>query len=363
MTKQFIQFQNDLYKDNPYYVPTMMFDELNFFDKKKNASLNQCDYISFLAYKDEKIVGRICGIYNPVYNEKINEKHLRFTCFDVIDDVEVSKKLFEAIKKWGQEKYGLEKFNGPIGYTDLDRQGMLMEGFDQPGMVITNYNYPYYVKHMEELGFVKDVDWVEYKVMVPEEINPRLIKISDMLLKRRGYHLVTFKNKNEIKKRMYEIFDAYNEAFAPLHGVVPLTREHMDAYYKQYISLLDMKYIKVIEDENGKIIALGLLAPSLTKALQKNKGRLFPFGWIPLLHALKHPKVLDMYLIGVMPEYQGLGINAIIMVDVLKEAIKDGIVYAETGPELVDNEKVQAQWKGFDARIVRRRRCWMKNIE
>jgi hypothetical protein len=156
MFKKFIQFQNDLYKDNPYYVPTMMFDELNFFDKKKNASLNQCDCICFLAYKDEKIVGRICGIYNPIYNQKINEKHLRFTCFDVIDDVEVSRTLFEAIKKWGQEKYGLEKFNGPIGYTDLDRQGMLMEGFDQPGMVITNYNYPYYVKHMEELGFVKD---------------------------------------------------------------------------------------------------------------------------------------------------------------------------------------------------------------
>lgn len=363
MTKDFIKFQNDLYKDNPYYVPTMMFDELNFFNRKKNASLKQCDCICFLAYKDNKIVGRICGIYNPVYNNKINEKHLRFTCFDVIDDIEVSKALFAAIEKWGKEEYGLNKFDGPIGFTDLDKQGMLIEGFDQPGMAITNYNYPYYVRHMEELGFVKDVDWVEYKVMVPSEIDPRIERISSMLMNRRGYRLIQFKNKKEIKKRLYEIFDAYNDAFAPLHGVVPLTREHMDAYYNQYISLLDLKYIKVVEDENGKIIAVGILAPSLTKALQKNKGRLFPFGFIPLLNALKHPTVLDMYIIGVMPEYQGLGINSIIMLDVLKDAIKAGIEYAETGPELVENDKVQAQWKGYDATIIRRRRCWMKDIK
>ena len=362
MLKDFIKFQIDLYKDNPYFVPPMIFDELNFFNKKKNASLNQCDCICFLAYKDNKIVGRICGIYNPVYNAKINEKHLRFTCFDVIDDIEVSKALFAAIEKWGKEEYGLTKFDGPIGFTDNDRQGMLMEGFDLPGMLITNYNYPYYVRHMEELGFVKDVDWVEYRVKVPSEIDPRLEKISSMLMNKRGYKLINFKNKREIKKRLYDIFDAYNKAFAPLHGVVPLTRAHMDMYYNQYIAIMDLKYIKVIEDENGKIVAVGILAPSFTEALQKNKGKLFPFGWIPMLKALKYPKILDMYIIGVMPEYQGLGINSIIMIDVLKQAIQDGIEFAETGPELVDNDKVQAQWKGYDATVVRRRRCWMKDI-
>ena len=363
MLKDFVKFQINLYKDNRFFVPPLRQDELNFFSKKKNPSLNQCDCICFLAYKDGKIAGRICGIYNPVYNQKINEKHLRFTCYDVIDDIEVSKALFAAIEKWGKEEYGLTKFDGPIGFTDMDRQGMLLEGFDLPNMVITNYNHPYYVRHMEEMGFVKDVDWVEYQVMIPKEVDPRLERISSMLMNRRGYRLVNFKNKREIKKRLYEIFDAYNDAFEPLHGVVPLTRAHMYSLYNQYISILDLKYIKIVEDENGKIIALGLLAPSLSEALQKNKGKLLPLGWLPLLKALKKPTILDMYIIGVMPEYQGLGINSIIMLDVLKEAIKDGIVYAETGPELVDNEKVQAQWKGFDARIVRRRRCWMKDIE
>ena len=363
MLKSFVKFPNELYKDSPYYVPYLFQDEMNFFNRKKNPSFNQCDCICFLAYKDNKVVGRICGIYNPVYNAKVNEKHLRFTCFDVIDDVEVSKALFDAIAKWGKEEYGLNKFDGPIGFTDMDRQGMLLEGYELPGMVITNYNYPYYVRHMEELGFIKDVDWLENRVMIPKEVDPRLERISSMLVDRRGYRLVKFKNKKEIKSRIYEIFEAYNDAFEPLHGVVPLTRAHMESLYKQYISILDLKYIKVVEDENGKIIAVGVLAPSLTEALQKNKGKLLPFGWIPLLKALKKPTILDMYIIGVMPEYQGLGINSIIMLDVLKEAIKDGIVFAETGPELVDNLKVQAQWKGFDAKVVRRRRCWMKDIK
>lgn len=363
MLKDFINFQIDLYKGNDCYVPPMIFDEIAFFDREKNASYDYCDSICFLAYRDDKIVGRICGIYNPVYNEKADVKHLRFTCYDVIDDLEVSRALFDAIGKWGKEKYGLDTFDGPIGFTDFDKQGMLTEGYNEVGMAITNYNYPYYVTHMEKLGFEKDVDWVEYKVMVPKEIDPRLIKISEMLQTRRGYKLVRFKNKKEVKERLYDIFDAYNAAFAPLHGVVPLTKKHIDAYYEQYIKLIDLKYIKVVEDENGKIVAFGLLVPSLTKACQKNKGKMFPFGWIPLLNALNHPKILDMYLIAIFPEYQGLGINSIIMVDVLKDCIEDGIEFAETGPELDDNNKVQAQWKNFDAKIIRRRRCWMRSID
>jgi ribosomal protein S18 acetylase RimI-like enzyme len=342
-------------------VPTLRSDIKDMFNRDKNGAYEYCDSIGVLAYKDKKVVGRLMGIINYRYNEKMNVKHLRFTLYDVIDDFEVTKAMFDYIIKWGKEQ-GMTEINGPLGFTDIDKQDMLIEGYDKIGMSITNYNYPYYVKHMEELGFIKDVDWVEYKVNIPNEIDPRLEKISSMLMNRRGYKLVEFKNKKEIKKRLYDIFDAYNKAFEPLHGVIPLTRAHMDAYYNQYISLLDLKYIKVVEDEQGKIVAVGILAPSLTEALQKNKGKLFPFGWIPLLKALKHPRILDMYIIGVMPEYQGLGINSIIMLDVLKQAIEDKIEFAETGPELVENEKVQAQWKGYDAKIVRRRRCWMKDI-
>lgn len=361
--KKFIKFQVDLYKGNENFIPPMIFDELNFFDRKKNPSYEFCDTVLYLAYKGDEIVGRICGIYNPKYNEKINVKHLRFTHFDVIDDVEVSKALFDAIAKWGKEKYGLTTFDGPIGFTDFDKQGMLTEGFEIEGMSITNYNYPYYNEHMEKLGFVKDVDWVEYKVYMPKEVDPRLEKVSNMLQEKRGYKLLRFKTKKEIEARLDDVFAAYNAAFAPLHGVIPLGRSHIEAYYEQYIKLIDTKYIKVVADENDKIVAFALLIPSLSKALKKNKGKMFPLGWIPLLEALNKPKVLDMYFIAVLPEYQGLGINSIIMVDVIKDAIKDGIEYAETGPELDDNYKVQSQWKGFEAPIIRRRRCYMKEID
>ncbi len=363
LLKEFINFQIELYKGNDQFIPPMIFDELNFFDRKKNPSYEYCDTVLYLAYKDDKVVGRICGLYNPVYNKKVDVSHLRFTHYDVIDDIEVSKALFAAIGKWGKEKYGLKTFDGPIGFTDFDKQGMLTEGYELEGMSITNYNYPYYVEHMEKLGFVKDVDWVEFKVYMPKEVDPRLERISSMLMDRRGYKLLRFKNKKEIEARLDDIFAAYNAAFEPLHGVVPLTRSHIEAYYDQYIKLIDKKYIKVVVDEHDKVVAFGLLIPSLSKAMKKNKGKMFPFGWIPLLNALKNPKVLDMYFIAVLPEYQGLGINSIIMLDVLKDAIKDGIEYAETGPELDDNLKVQAQWKGYDTRLVRRRRCWMKEIE
>lgn len=359
--KQFINFPNELYKDNPFYVPDLIKDEINYFNRKKNPSYDYCESIEALAYKDGKIVGRICGLINHKYNEKINAKHLRFNHFDFVDDYEVSKALIKFIGKWGKKK-GMTHFDGPIGCTDLDKQGMLIEGYDKLGINFTYYNFPYYVDHMKRHGFLKDVDWVEYLIKVPEKIDSRLEKISNFLLNRQGYKLVKFKNAKEAMPTIIKAFDVYNDAFAKLHGTVRLPERQVKQYINDYISLANFDYIPFVLDKDNNIKGFAFLVPSISKALQKAKGKLFPTGWYHILKALKVNDVLDMYLIAIDPDAQGIGLNGIIMADVLKVAIKNGIKYAETGPELEDNKEVQAQWKNFDREIIRRRRCWIRKI-
>lgn len=362
LLKEFVEFPNKLYKGNKYYVPDLFQDEMNSFDRSKNVNYEINETVEFLAYKDGKVAGRISGLINNPYNALKNISELRFNHFDVIDDVEVSRALFNAIGEWGLEK-GLVTFDGPIGHNDLDKQGMLMDGYEEPGMFITNYNYPYYVKHMEALGFVKDVDWIELRIKCPEISNPRIEKVSAFLLEKYNYKKVRVRNIKELNPYIPELFKVYNEAFAPLHGVVPLNQRQIDMYVKNYISMLNFDYISLVLNSKDEMVGLAVLAPDLTPALQKNRGKLFPFGWIPLLHSLKHPKVLDMFFIAVKPEYQGQGINGILMSDITSRAIKNGVTCAETGPELEDNAKVISQWKDFDAQIIRKRRCWMRKIE
>lgn len=360
--KKFINFPLKLYKDNEYYIPALFSDEMNMFNEEKNGSYEYCESIQILAYKDNEIVGRLAGIINHKYNEKINAKHLRFSHFEVIDDFEVTKAMFDYIAKWGKEK-GMTEFNGPIGFTDLDRQGMLIEGFDKIGMSITNYNFPYYVTHMEKLGLTKDVDWVEYLVKIPTSLDARIEKVQKALLNRFGFKLLKFKNLKEIMPYIYKAFDVYNEAFYALHGTVMLTKRQITALIKQFAPAINFEYVPIIVDKDDNVVGMAILAPSIAKASKKANGKMLPFGWYHLLKALKHNDTLEMYIVAIKPEYQGFGLNAILMHDVTKCAIKNGVKFAETGPELEENYKVRSQWDNYDAELIRKRRCFIGKID
>lgn len=358
---KFINFPLKLYKNNENYIPALASSDKEMFNRKKNGSYEYCDSIEILAYKGKEVVGRLAGIINYTYNKKVNTNYLRFSHFDVIDDFEVTKAMFDYIGNWGKGK-GMTDFNGPLGFTDVDRQGMLIEGFDRIGMSITNYNFPYYVEHMEKLGLVKDVDHVEYLISVPSQVDERVEKVSNALLKRFGFKLLKFKKLKEALPYIYKAFDVYNEAFYALHGTVFLTKKQIEGLIKQFAPAINFDYVPIIVDKDDNVLGFGILAPSIAKASKKANGKMFPFGWYHLLKALKKNDTLEMYLIAVKPEYQGYGLNSILMYDVTKCAIKNGVKYAETGPELEDNYKVISQWDNYNAELVRRRRCFVGKI-
>ncbi len=359
---KFVEFPLKLYKDNENYVPALFSDEKNMFNKDKNPAFEYSESIQALAYKDDEIVGRIAGIISHKYNDKVNKKYLRFTHFDVIDDFEVTKALFDYIGKWGKEK-GMTEFNGPLGFTDIDRQGLLIEGFDKFGMSITNYNFPYYVDHLEKLGFEKEVDHVEYIVKIPDEINPRLERVSNALLKKFNFKLLKFKKLKDILPYVYKSFEIYNEAFSKLHGTVFLTDKQIDSLIKQFAPVINFDYFPIVVDKDDNVVGFAILAPSIAKAAKKTDGKMFPFGWYHFLKALKHSDVLEMYMVAIKPEYQGYGLNAIMMHDVTKCAMRDGVKYAETGPELEENYQVRSQWDNYDAELIRKRRCYIGKIQ
>lgn len=359
--KKIIKFANELYKDNEYYIPTLQSDVFAMFDKEKNGAYEYCESIGVLAYKDGKVAGTLMGIINHNYNKKDNVKHLRFTLFDVIDDFDVTKAMFDYIGKWGKEK-GMTEFNGPMGFTDLDKQDMLIEGYDKIGMSITNYNYPYYNDHMAKLGLEKDVDHVEYLISVPEQMDKRVERVNNALLNRFNFKLLKFKDRKKALPYIYKAFDVYNEAFHKLHGTVLLTERQIKSIVGQFIGIVDLDYIPFVVDKDDNVVGFAVLVPSLAKAQQKNKGKLFPFGWIPMLKALKKNDVLDMYMIAIKPEYQGFGLNSILMYDITKVAIEKGVKYAETGPELEGNHLVRSQWENYNAEIIRKRRCYIGKI-
>jgi len=358
---QFFAFPNQLYKDNPYYVPTLVFDEKLNFNPKKNPAFEYVDSVAFLAKKEGKVVGRIAALINHKLNKAQQRNYMRFTRYDVIDDMEVSRLLFEKVFSWGKEK-GMDTIIGPIGFSDLDKQGLLVEGFDQLSMFITLYNHPYYHQHLQQLGFIKDVDWVEYKVFVPEQIDPRIERISEIAQKRHGYRLLSFASKKEILPYAHQIFHMYNDSFANLYGFCPLSDGQINLAIKQFLSLVSLEYIHVVVDAAGSVIGFGIMAPSLSRAMQKSHGHLFPFGFIRILRAIRKHDILDMYLIAVKPEYLGRGVNAIILHEGLKIAIKNGVQFAETGPELEYNNNVQTQWKNFQTEQHKRRRCYIRPL-
>ena len=362
--KKFTKFSIDLYEGNEYYVPSLVLDEVGTLDSKANPAFEFCESVYYMAYKDGKPVGRIAGIINHQVNKKSGEKCARFGFVDFIDDEEVSRALFQAVESWAKSK-GMTAVNGPLGFTDMDPEGLLVEGFDQVGTMASIYNYPYYVRHIENLGYQKAVDWVEYKIKVPEGVPEKHQRISDIVQRKYNLRIVKFKKTSEVYKGNYgqRIFDLINSAYADLYGYSTLSQRQIDHYVKMYIPVLRLENVTLIVDEKDDLVAVGIAIPSMSKALQKSRGRLFPFGFIHLLKALKGKNdVVDLLLVAVRPDYQSKGVNALLFSDLIPVFIRNGYKYAESNPELEMNEKVQSQWQYFEREQHKRRRAYTKKI-
>ena len=361
--RRFIQFNIDLYKGDPYHVPTLISDEVMTLDRTKNPAFAFCEAIYFLAYKNDKIVGRIAGIINHRANETWEQQYARFGFLDFIDDEEVSKTLFDAVEKWAIEK-GMNGIQGPLGFTDLDHEGLLVWGFDQIATMVAAYTYPYYPEHLAKLGYEKEQDWQEYHIQIPPEIPENYRRIAELTMKRYGLKIKKFKRTKEIWPYAYRIFELVNTAYKPLYCYSELSPEQIDYYVKMYIPLLRLDFVTlIIREEDDAIIGVGITLPNLSKALQKAKGRLLPTGWFHLLKTLYgKTEVVDLYTMGVIPEYQNKGVNAILFYDLIPVFNKAGIKYAETNPELEINRKMQSQWEDFDATHVRTRRAFIKHL-
>ena len=366
---KFIDFHNELYKGNPYHVPNLYFDEMNTFRKDKNAAFDFCEAEYFMAYRDGKVVGRVAAIINHSANKKWERESVRFGWIDFVDDIEVSKALLKAVEDYGKSK-GMKEIVGPLGFTDMDPEGMLLYGYDQLGTQATAYNYPYYPEHMDRMGgWEKDNDYVEYKLYVPEEMPEKYATIAKMIQKRYNLQVKKLKRNEIYGENGYgkKIFNVVNETFKDLYGYSKLTDRQIEQYVKMYLPMADLDLITIIEDWNTpdhKVVGVGISIPSLARALQKCGGKLFPFGWWHILRALKFHKteVVDLLLVGVLPEYRQKGANALLFYDLIPHYQRLGFKWGETHVEMETNMKVQGQWQYLNREIHKRRRCYKKNI-
>ena len=366
--KRFIEFHYDLYKGNPYDVPNLYSDEVNTLSKNKNAAFDFCEAEYYLALKEGKIVGRVAAIINHKANEKWKKKDVRFGWIDFIDDIEVSRALFKAVEEYGRKK-GMDDIVGPLGFTDMDPEGMLTWGFDKLGTMATIYNYEYYPQHMEELGgWEKDNDYVEYYLVVPEKSPEKYTKIAEMVEKRYNLHVRKL-TKKDIFQGGYgkKLFDLINLTYSDLYGFSELTDRQIDQYVKMYFPLADLNLVTVIEDGNkdNQLAGLGITIPSLSHALQKcRRGRLFPFGWWHLLRAIKFHKTdgVDLLLMGFLPEYRSKGANALLFADLIPRYVNYGFKWGETQVEMESNEGVQSQWGPLDPINHKKRRCYRRSL-
>ena len=359
--KQFIRFNYEFYKNNPYAVPDLYDDMLRTFSPGKNAALDFCEADYFLALREGRIVGRVAAIINRRANATWKKRQVRFGWIDFIDDIEVSRALIDTVRQWGRER-GMDTIEGPLGFTDLDAEGMLIEGFDQLSTMATTYNYPYYPRHMEQLGLAKSVDWVEMKIYVPDEIPEKHLRIADIIRRKYGLRVRKLSGKRGLRRSgvVHDIFRLINQAYAPLFGYSEMTEKQIDQYVRMYLPVLDLRMVTVVENAAGELVAVGISMPSLSRALQRARGRLLPFGWFHLLRALRwrRPEVLDLLLVAVRPDYQNKGVNALLFTDLIPVYRKLGFKYAESNPELEANEKVQSQWQYFRTEQHKRRRCY-----
>ena len=366
--KDFIEFHYDLYEGNPYDVPNLYSDELNTLSKDRNAAFDFCEAEYYLALKDGRVAGRVAAIINHKANEKWKKKDVRFGWIDFIDDMEVSRALFQAVEDYGRQK-GMEAAVGPLGFTDMDPEGMLTWGFDRLGTMATSYNYAYYPRHMEQLGgWVKDNDYVEYYLEVPEKAPEKYTKIAEMVEKRYNLHVRKL-TKRDIFEGGYgkKLFDLINLTYADLYGFSELSDRQIDQYIRMYFPLADLSLVTAVEDGNkdNQLVGIAITIPSLSRALQKcRRGRLLPFGWWHLLRAIKWHKTeaVDLLLIGVLPEYRAKGANALVFADLIPRYVEYGFKWGETQVEMETNEGVQSQWGPLDPINHKKRRCYRKSL-
>ena len=363
--KQFVQFYYDLYRGNDCAVPFLYFDEMATLRSDKNPSFECCESAYFLAYKDGKIVGRVAAIINRRANERWDCHQVHFGWFDFIDDLEVSTALLKAVEDWGKAR-GMVEIAGPLGFIDTDREGMLVEGFDQLSTMYVNYNYPYYPQHMERMaGFKKDNDYVECKVKVPEEVPMKFAKVTEMVRRRYGLKVHKFTRKELIDEGYgRKVFDLLNATYKDLYGFSQLSDKQIDKLVNDYIKIADLNLVTAIMD-GDEMVGFGITFPSFSRALQKTRdGRLFPMGWWQVLKILKWHKtpIVDLLLIGVLPEYRAKGANGLIFDDLIRQFQAYGFEWAETGPMMETNEGVLSQWQYLEATIHRRHRCYRKHL-
>jgi GNAT superfamily N-acetyltransferase len=361
--KTFIKFPFEIYKGDPYWVPPLIMDDLDTFSPTKNPAFEHAEAKLFLAYKDGKAVGRIIGILSHAANDKYNTKNLRFGWFETINDYDVAHSLLLAVENWGKE-LGLETMTGPHGFSDLDPEGMLVEGFDQLPTISVYYNFPYYPGFVEKYGFEKEIDYLEFRSVNPQEtgIPPKLLRLGERIKERSGVKIHKFKSKRELKQRTVDLFHLLNEAFEEIYGSVPLSEKQIYYYVKKYFTFVDKDLIQLAVNEQDEAVGFMIAMPSLSKGFQKAKGRLLPFGWFHILRSLKNYEVLDFYLAGVKKSYRGQGVDLLMVLEVLQAALKKGVKYAESNPELETNKKIHAQWKYFNPTQHKRRRIYKKDI-
>ena len=359
----YVKFGIDLYKNNPYYVPPLISDDVATLTPSKNPAFDFCDSQSFMAYRDGRPVGRITAIVNRLLNEKSGKKEARFGFVDYVDDAEVADSLFDAAEDWARSK-GMTEMVGPMGFSDMDHEGMLIEGFNEMGTMATIYNHPYYRSHVERRGYTKDTDWVEYRITIPDRIPEKMQRIAELVMRKYNLRIVKYTSGKKIKAEYGEaIFELINEAYSDLYGYSPLTRRQIEYYIDMYLGLLRLDYVSLVVDASDRLIGVGVTIPSLSAALRKSGGKLLPLGWWHLLRAMKgHNDVVDLMLIAVRPEYQSKGVNSLFFYDLLNLYIRDGVKFAETNLELEENLNVQSQWEYFERRLHRRRRAFRKQL-
>jgi len=362
--KTFVRFANRLYKGNRFYVPSMPLDDLNTLDKNKNGAFEFCEAEYYLAYKDGNVAGRVAAIINHKANESWKVKQVRYGWFDFIDDIEVSEALLNAVIAFGQA-HGMTQIAGPLGFTDFDPEGMLVEGFDRLSTMALIYNHPYYPEHMKKLGYYKETGWVEYRITIPDQMPEKHVRYAEIIRER--YKLTVRKlSRRQIRKERYghKLFQLINETYCVLYGYSLLSEKQIDQYVDMYLSIVDTKMLTFIENEKGELVAAGISIPSLSEALQKCNGEIVPFGWWHLLKAMywKKPDTLDLLLIGIRPDYQSKGLNSLVFVDLFENYKKLGFKYAETNANLETNVKVQALWAPFEKILHKRRWVFAKDI-
>lgn len=363
--RTFVNFPELLYRHNPYYVPPLEFDQMDTLDQKNGAAQEFCDSKLYLAYKDGKLAGRVAAIVNHLANKQWNHKEVRFGWYDFIDDREVSTALMEKVEEFGR-KYGMESVVGPLGFTDFDPEGLLVEGYDCLSTMALIYNYPYYVDHIDAMGFRKDADWIEYKVFIPEKLPDRVSRVADIIQQRANVHLVPLTRKL-VKKGDYghKLLKVINDCYKDLYNFTVLPDKMADKYLGFYLSILDLKFVSVVENDKDEIVAFGITMPSIARALQKSRGKLFPFGWWHLMKSLfiKREEGVEMLLVGVMPEYQNAGFNALVFADMFRKYSEAGVKWAETNAILETNLKNQGQFKDYEHECKKRRRSYIKELE